>query len=703
MDKQWLEICEKVAARGYARFGDACALQRHQASSRFLSLIFTLLASLTMASPVSAEAGKPQLPSLLLSEATADVATTTQKLTYFIDRDDRLTPSEVWSGALYAEMQPVSKSEPNFGFQKHSIWLRLPIANDSSSEAERVLLMKTNYVSEIDVWLKRQDGPERLLSQRRGSPFSSRPIAFHQLATSFTLQPEEQSDIWIRYRTDGLTSMPVEIHSDLGFATRAAGEMASNFAFYGVMLMLLLASICAFAITRAAIFLWYGAYAAFVTTYIFHRDGYAFQFIWPEYPALNSVVSIPLSAALVILAAQFTRVFLATVDTMRILDKVLLTVIALHILAVASSLLLDLELIRQVMTLSIPVSAMIFLASGLAALRRKGMSAIAFVLGWFGIVAASIVTFTAHWLDIEVTRAATLDTIRAAMVFDAVMMGVACVSVIVQWRRERESLMVEKLASAERNMQLRTRLEMIEQNNQMVEDMLDQSNRKVADTTHDLRQPLFALRAAILNLSARPGHNDSDLESIEASLGYMEKLVEQNLDQATEAAPMDASQEEPIPVQRVLDAVGAIFREEAAAADIELRIIPSCQMISGDTAEILRMLSNLISNALAYSGADKILVASRLRRGGLRFDVIDNGSGIAPARIEQLKERSARDQSAEQIRPEGKGLGLSIVQELAGKLGSQLEIVSRRGRGSRFTFVIKKSGNAASASSATAS
>ena len=100
----------------------------------------------------------------------------------------------------------------------------------------------------------------------------------YQLATSFALQSGESSEIWIRYRTTGLTSMPVEIHTDLGFAAHAAGQMASDFAFYGVMVMLTLGSVCAFGITRAAIFVWYGAYAAAVTTYIFHRDGYAFSF-----------------------------------------------------------------------------------------------------------------------------------------------------------------------------------------------------------------------------------------------------------------------------------------------------------------------------------------------------------------------------------------------------------------------------------------
>ncbi len=623
-----------------------------------------------------------------VGSAGADVERTSDSLTYFIDTGERFAPEEVWSDNAETSFVPITKSEPNFGFQKDPIWLRLPIENESDAPVDRVLLLKTNFVTEIDVWLTRDGGGEQLLSQQLDSAFATRPIAFHQLAAPFALEPGENAEIFIRYRTTGLTAMPVEIHTDLGFATHAAGEMAGNFAFYGVMMMLLLASLCAFVITRTTIFLWYGGYASCVTFYIFHRDGYAFQFFWPEFGAWNSIASMPLAAALTIFAAQFTRVYLDTVERMRFLDKVLAAVIALHLVALISGLFFDIELIKQLMTLSIPLSAMIFLASGLAALRRKGVSAIAFVLGWLGIVAASIVTFVAHWLDIEVTRAATLDTMRTAMVFDAIMMGLACVSVITQWRRERESLMRERLDSAERNMQLRTRLAVIEQNNQIAEEMLDKSSRFVADTTHDLRQPIFTLRSAILNLSTKPNHSEADLESIEASLDYMESLVEQNLDQATEAAPIASPESEPVPAQRLLDAVSAIFREEAEASGIDLRIVPSSATIDGDTADILRMLCNLISNAITYSEATKILVAARSRKNGLRFDVIDNGCGIAPELAGRLKQRAVRGESADQTQPKGKGLGLAIVQELADKLGARFDVAGREGRGSRFSITL---------------
>jgi len=318
------------------------------------------------------------------------------------------------------------------------------------------------------------------------------------------------------------------------------------------------------------------------------------------------------------------------------------------------------------------------------------VSALAFVLGWFGIVAASIVTFIAHWLDIEVTRAATLDTMRTAMVFDAFMMGLACVSVITQWRQEREDLLKERLDSAERNMQLRTRLAMIEQNNQMAEDMLSDTNRMVADTTHDLRQPIFALRSAILNLSTKPDHTEADLESIEASLDYMESLVEQNLDQATEAAPMANTAKDAVPVQRVLDAISAIFREEAQAAGIDLRIMPSSAAMNGDTADVLRMLSNLTSNAITYSGGTKVLIAARRRTAGLRFDVIDNGCGIFSEMSERVKQRGVRGERADGDHAEGRGLGLAIVQDLANKLGAEFDIVGVEGRGSRFSIRLNR-------------
>ena len=482
--------------------------------------------------------------------------------------------------------------------------------------------------------------------------------------------------------------MPLAVETNMSFTTLSSREMARNFAFYGVMIVLIFASLLALVITRARIFLWYLLYSGCVTIYIFHRDGYAFQLFWREYGSWNSYASLPLAGLLTIFAAQFTRAYLDTGSDMRRLDKVLLAVIFFQAATISASAFFDGEPIKQMMTVSIPLSAIIFLSAGLLGLAKKGVSVLAFVLGWSGIVAASGVTFIAHWIDLEVTRAATLDTMRSAMVFDAVMMGIACFNVVMEWRREREQLMQDRIAAAERNASLRSRLGLLEQRYAAAQATAENSSKLVADTTHDLRQPLFALRSTILKMASNPKPETEELSQAEASLTYMETLVENNLLQALEASNAAKLKDEHTPAQRVLDTVATIFAEDAQAAGMVLEVVPSDAKIGSGTAEVLRVLSNFVSNAIAYSGASKISLVARQASDGLMLEVIDDGCGIDDPQLTRISAREQRGEQASAQNPMGKGLGLSIVAELAEKLGGEWRLDTELGKGTHAKLLL---------------
>lgn len=636
----------------------------------------------------STPAVTPVIAPITLRQQTV-VSNATPNIRYWIDQSKTVEIEDLVDARIAPEFAPILKSEPNFGFEPSPIWLRLDLANQESVALERVLVMRTNFVTEISVWHQQNSVLTQVLEQELASPFSSRVVDYHQLATTLQLEPNSLSTVWVRYRTTGLTAMPISVETNMSFATRSNREMARNFAFYGVMVVLIFASLLALVITRAPIFLWYMLYSGFVTLYIFHRDGYAFQLFWRDYGVWNSYASLLLAGLLTIFAAQFTRSYLDTSRAMRMLDKVLLTVIAVQAGTIAISLGFESEPLKQLMTVSIPISALIFLIAGVLGLVKKGLTALPFVLGWSGIVAASAVTFVAHWVDFEVTRAATLDTMRTAMVFDAIMMGIACFNVVMEWRRDREKLMQDRIEAAERNASLRNRLDLVEQSYAAARSAAESSSKLVAETTHDLRQPMFALRSSILKMGAQPRPDTSEMQQIEASLAYMESLVEQNLLQAMEGSTHAPSgQDDTTPAQRLLDTVSTIFAEDAKAAGITLNVSPSDAILHKGTADVLRVLSNLVSNAIAYSDATQIEVAATETVGGVEFRVLDNGKGMDTSLVDQISQRHARGAGARDERPEGKGLGLSIVADIAHKLGGEWRLDSAPGEGTKGVLIV---------------
>ena len=107
----------------------------------------------------------------------------------------------------------------------------------------------------------------------------------------------------------------------------------------------------------------------------------------------------------------------------------------------------------------------------------------------------------------------------------------------------------------------------------------------------------------------------------------------------------------------------------------------------GDQRRTLRILDNLINNALVYSGKSRRVVVRVEHEDGPQVAVEDSGSGISKARRAQLFEPFVRDEGSPEI---GSGLGLFISRTLARQMGGDLTFQDRPGApGSRFVLHLR--------------
>jgi PAS domain S-box-containing protein len=99
--------------------------------------------------------------------------------------------------------------------------------------------------------------------------------------------------------------------------------------------------------------------------------------------------------------------------------------------------------------------------------------------------------------------------------------------------------------------------------------------------------------------------------------------------------------------------------------------------------------ANYISNALKYGGRPPIieLGADTLDNGMVRFWVRDNGTGLTPDEQQKIFTPFTR---LNQIKIEGHGLGLSVVQRIVQKLGGEVGVESAVGQGSVFSFTLPR-------------
>ena len=111
--------------------------------------------------------------------------------------------------------------------------------------------------------------------------------------------------------------------------------------------------------------------------------------------------------------------------------------------------------------------------------------------------------------------------------------------------------------------------------------------------------------------------------------------------------------------------------------------------ISADHDGIVTILTNLLENALKYTGeAKRITLRAERSKGGLSLSVSDNGDGLSRSERKRIFEPYFQvDQRLSRAR-EGCGLGLSIVQRIVIAHRGRISVASESGKGCTFTVTI---------------
>src|SRR5262249_42459451 len=106
-----------------------------------------------------------------------------------------------------------------------------------------------------------------------------------------------------------------------------------------------------------------------------------------------------------------------------------------------------------------------------------------------------------------------------------------------------------------------------------------------------------------------------------------------------------------------------------------------------DRRLLRRLLQNLISNAIKYTLTGRVLVGCRRHGSRLRIDVYDTGIGIPPDKRDTVFVEFQRlDEAARVAR--GIGLGLSVVERIAGVLDHRIVLASRSNHGTHFSIEV---------------
>ena len=224
----------------------------------------------------------------------------------------------------------------------------------------------------------------------------------------------------------------------------------------------------------------------------------------------------------------------------------------------------------------------------------------------------------------------------------------------------------------------------------------------VANASHELRTPLTSIMGYIETLQ---GHAKKDVKMQKVFLDLMNKQagkMERLISDLMSLSRLEIDELKPISstcsVKEIIEELVNSLKPLSVDNNVSLsfKIPKNFSSVIGDPSQLRQLFSNLIENAIKYSGKkSKVNIYISKEKNKDMFGVVveDNGHGIAPEHLSRLTERFYRANSSAEIEKEGTGLGLSIVKHILIRHRGKLQIDSKLGKGSKFIAWLPKMKN----------
>ena len=258
-----------------------------------------------------------------------------------------------------------------------------------------------------------------------------------------------------------------------------------------------------------------------------------------------------------------------------------------------------------------------------------------------------------------------------------------------QWEREELETLGQLALSAGREISLRLALKDARTEAGNSQALARSREEMMAVVAHDLRTPLQIqqLSTSLLQRDIKP-EQQTVTERMFTAIDAMKTMADSLLSTTALMAASAAGRQLIGATQLARDAVN-MMRPIAERAGIALTLGDTPEAdLTIDYAQMLRVLGNLIGNAIKYSATGSAVVVSGTRTESMvMLSVDDTGKGMTQDEQARVFEKGWQGTEG-MVRGDGAGLGLFIVKTLVEQHGGSVQVSSETGKGSKLTVLL---------------
>lgn len=229
--------------------------------------------------------------------------------------------------------------------------------------------------------------------------------------------------------------------------------------------------------------------------------------------------------------------------------------------------------------------------------------------------------------------------------------------------------------------------------NKEMKRIYEKQSQFFADITHELRNPLHTISGSLEMLQLGNLDEEQEKKYLNNAVRQTERINRLFKDLVTlQRYDSDSYfiEKQVFDLQKIIHHVSELHKGEAEAKGIKMEFDKTPVQVVGDPDKIEQVLENLVSNALKYTNKGKITLDISASGESVKIEVSDTGIGISEDHINRLFDRFYRTDKARSRDKGGTGLGLAVVKSILNAHGSEINVKSTPGGGSRFWFTLPR-------------
>ena len=259
-----------------------------------------------------------------------DGVSTQAEVRYLEDAAHTYSAEQVKREPLASKFAPLPHGKSNLGISSSDFWLRIDVQNSGSAPLSWFLEAIYPQWDHVTFYL---DGAKPLATGDH-EPFLARAVAVESNVYPVVTLPGAQQRIWVHfsYQKPGLAETQLQLWTPEAFYLHYASRYFVIGAFIGIGLLLVLYNLLIGYSTRMPEYIWYTSYVLAAVFTLLSMTGLGSRYLWPDTTWFMDFSPILFPVLTLVLATQFTRMFLCTRQS-RLIDSLLITVFVVGAIA----------------------------------------------------------------------------------------------------------------------------------------------------------------------------------------------------------------------------------------------------------------------------------------------------------------------------------------------------------------------------------